>query len=115
RIAIFPASDTLRTAGVRVERSFANAIRGNLIYSRDPNALAIDLGPPGPTPNDAGDPDFGANDLQNSPDLYEATSDGAGTIISGNLSTSPLGTFALDFYSTPTCPAQGLGEARAYL
>lgn len=46
------------------------------------NALAIDLGDDGPTPNDPGDADSGPNRLQNFPDLGAVVLSDAGTTLS---------------------------------
>ncbi len=59
------------------------AIRGNEIYSN--GSLGIDLAGDGPTPNDAGDPDSGENDLQNFPDIVSAILSGTNLVISYNV------------------------------
>jgi GEVED domain/Right handed beta helix region len=51
--------------------------------------------------NDPGDADTGANDLQNSPAITQATVIPAGTRIRGTLGSTPASTFALDFYFMP--------------
>jgi beta-propeller repeat-containing protein/BACON domain-containing protein/all-beta uncharacterized protein/S-layer family protein len=81
-------------------------MRSNLIYS---NAiLGIDLGPAGVTPNDARDPDTGANILQNFPALTSATtasSPGATATIRilGNLNSTPNTDFFVQFFSMADC------------
>jgi CSLREA domain-containing protein len=76
--------------GVRVfDGSTGNAILGNAIFSN--NGLGIDLGPSGITPNDPGDPDAGANNLQNFPDLTLAAIDAGGDLaIQYRVDSEPL-------------------------
>ncbi|HET8948840.1 MAG TPA: hypothetical protein VFQ07_17815 [Candidatus Polarisedimenticolia bacterium] len=77
------------------------------------NALsALDLAPSGPTPNDAGDPDAGANDLQNYPVLQAATCAGG---ITGLLDSTPGASFTLEFYNSPACHPSGFGEGETSL
>jgi hypothetical protein len=83
-----------------------NAIRGNSIH--DNGALGLDLlGAGGPSANDPGDPDTGANNLQNFPIIQSVEHlgpTGAGsTRIVGKFNSVPATTFELDFYSNPAC------------
>ncbi len=65
--------------GVGVHSGTGNAILGNAISS---NALlGIDLGNDGVTPNDPGDADTGANNLQNFPDITSVKIDGNGDLL----------------------------------
>src|SRR5262249_34664587 len=52
-------------AGIAADSGTGNLFRSNSIFSNA--GLGIDLGADGVTPNDPGDPDGGANDLQNFP------------------------------------------------
>jgi hypothetical protein len=73
-----------------------NLILGNLIML---NGLqGIDLGGDGPTQNDTGDGDTGANNLQNYPVLASATSGPAGTTVSGTISTTPNTDLKIEFH-----------------
>ncbi len=75
--AVAPASETIDSGNeiafnsgdgvVMLGGSSSATIRGNLIH--DNGGEAIDLGSDGPTPNDFGDDDTGANDLQNFPEF----------------------------------------------
>jgi hypothetical protein len=88
------------------------AISGNSIFAN--GGLGIDLsgnGPDGVTPNDAGDPDSGSNNLQNFPVLTLAAS-GSSTTITGTLNSTPSTTFRIEFFASdaadPTGPVKGV-------
>ena len=57
--------------GVVVPNGQGNRITGNSIYNN--SSIGIDLGPGGTNGNDLGDVDTGANNLQNSPELFDVT------------------------------------------
>jgi hypothetical protein len=78
-----------------------NAIRGNPIFFN--GSIGIDNDPAGVTPNDAGDGDTGANELQNFP--FIASVDYGTTTLTahGILKSTPNVTFDLDFYESPSC------------
>ena len=86
-------------------------IRGNSIHSN--RTQGIDLGNPsrGPTLNDAGDGDAGANELQNFPSNMSTTP----TSVSGTLNSAASTLFDLDFYASPACSPGGFGEGKTYL
>ena len=93
--------------GVNVVLGTGNAIRGNSIHSNgDPRVgLGINLGRDGMTPNDTGDPDSGANNLQNFPvitNVMLATGD-----VTGTINSTPSTALTLDFYSNPEDRNQG--------
>ncbi len=102
-------------AGVRIRNgSTNNAILGNSIFSN--GALGIDLGTYGVTANDPGDPDLGANMLQNFPLLTQAVSGSlSGVGVRGTLNGQPGRTFLLQFFSSPSCDGTGNGEGQLYL
>src|SRR5205085_8042449 len=79
---------------------YSNAILGNSIFG---NArLGIDLvnaqGAWGVTPNDTGDADTGANNLQNFPVLQSATTGGGVVKVRGTLNSTPRKTFRIEFF-----------------
>ena len=96
--------------GVYVAGGTQNTIRGNQIFSND--ALGIDLGPAGVTPNDNGDADTGANNLQNYPSLGSASvsANGQNVTFGGTFNSNPNGTFAVDFYTSSSCDNSNFGE-----
>ena len=65
-------------------------IRGNTIFSN--GSLGIDLGGLGLQPNDACDPDTGANGLQNYPVLTSVTQSGPGTLVASASRATPRAT-----------------------
>jgi CSLREA domain-containing protein len=98
--------------GVFVGAGTGNRILGNSIHSNNGNipALGIDLAPSGVTPNDAGDSDSGANDLQNFPVLGSATANGGVINIQGTLNSTPNTQFTIQLYSNSSCDPSGNGE-----
>ncbi len=90
--------------------SESDSILSNSIFSN--GGLGIDLDSDGVTPNDTGDPDTGANNLQNYPVLTSAkVSRKKGTTVTGTLNSTASTTFTLQFFSTPS----GNGEGKKYL
>jgi CSLREA domain-containing protein len=102
--------------GVQLNSGTGNLIRANSIHDNGTTAnhLGIDLGVDGVTPNDGGDGDTGANDLQNFPLVTGA--DPTTQMISGTLnSTASTSGYTVDFYKNATCDASGNGEGRTYI
>jgi len=98
-------------AGVSVEAGTGNAILSNSIYAN--GGLGIDLFPSGVTANDPGDPDAGANNLQNFPSVGLVTSLCAFfcfTRIPVTLDSTPSTQYRLEFFSNPACDPSGNGE-----
>jgi hypothetical protein len=91
-------------------------IRGNSIHSNGSfvspfnSSMGIDLGPPGPNPNDAGDADMGTNHLQNFPIITSVTAGASSTNVKGSLNSSASRQFNLDFYRNRACDPSGHGE-----
>src|SRR5262249_33721599 len=101
-------------AGVLVQSGSGNSVLSNSIFSN--SGLGIDLSPAGITPNDAGDPDVGANNLQNFPVLTVAGSaSGGGSNIQGTLNSTPSSAFAVQFFTNASCDPTGSGEGQSFL
>lgn len=75
-------------------------ILGNAIYDNELGNL--DLGDEGETPNDAGDADIGANNLQNHPLLASAISGATGTTVLGSLQSTTGTSFRIEFFANQT-------------
>jgi hypothetical protein len=98
--------------GVAIFSGIGNAVRRNSIYS---NAqLGIDIGPNGVTPNDPGDTDVTANNLQNFPVLTAVTR-GIVTKIQGTLNSTPNTQFTVEFFSNVECDSSGFGEGQNFI
>lgn len=100
--------------GVLVSAGTNNGVRMNSVHSNV--GLGIDLGTSGIQPNDNGDPDSGANQLQNYPILSAATNTGSSVTIVGSLNSRPSTTYALDFFANQL-PESGtnFSEGQFYL
>ena len=107
------------SAGVSVFVNSRNRITENTIFGN--GGLGIDLDedgintPDGVTPNDSGDGDSGANDLQNFPVLSSALVDSDSTTSQGSLDSIASQTYSLEFFSSPTCDESGNGEGQVFL
>jgi hypothetical protein len=100
--------------GVAVGLSDRNAILGNSIFAN--GRLGIDLfGNVGVTPNDTGDTDAGANNLQNFPVLRSVETNGSQTTIHGTLDSTPGGTFTVQFFANDMPDPSGQGEGQFLL
>ena len=89
-------------------------ILSNRIHSN--SDLGIDLGNDGVTPNDPGDIDTGANNLQNFPVVTSASSSaGSGTTIQGTLDSLASEDFALNLFANNSCDPSGHGEGEILL
>jgi hypothetical protein len=78
----------------------SNEMSRNSYFSN--GGLAIDLGDDGPTPNDAGDADGGANGLQNYPVITSVTPAAApasGVDVTGSIHTTPNTTVEIYLYA----------------
>ena len=94
--------------GITVVSSAQNTWRGNRIELN--GDLGIDLDDDGPTLNDIGDDDGGANEGQNYPLVFSAVPDGNNTLISGRLDAFPGQRFILEFFDNIACDASAYGE-----
>jgi Lectin C-type domain/Beta-propeller repeat len=98
--------------------SQGNSILGNSIFGN--GGLGIDLANgvfqgDGVTPNDLGDGDTGANNLQNHPVLTYATSNASNTNILGTFNSKPNNTLRLEFFANSTLDTSGYGEGQTFL
>lgn len=91
----------------------ANEFLANSIY--DNAGMGIDLYPPGVNPNDPQDPDDGPNHLQNFPNLSLAQTSGATLRVTGTLDSTPLSSFTLRVYVSPSCDSLGHGEGKFHV
>ncbi len=121
---IFIAADGVRTIGNAISGNTGDGVRifagtGNhLTQNRIENnsELGIDLGTNGVTPPDGlGDPDAGANNLQNQPVLTGATLGAASVTVTGTLQTTANVLLQVEFFLSTTCDASGSGEGSSYL
>ncbi len=87
-----------------------NLIAGNSIFAN--GDLGIDLDIDGVTPNDAGDTDTGANNLQNFPVI---TSISNGDTVEGTLNSMPNTEYTLEFFSNAACDPSGFGEGQTFV
>ncbi len=105
---------TVVNAGATGNTFSKNSIFGN-------TGLDIDLNNDGVTPNDAGDPDIGPNQLLNFPVIISATYIAPAPIYGGNLITGTVDvpnptTSQVEIYSTGTAPhPSGYGGGDTYL
>src|ERR1035437_8119003 len=99
--------------GIAVTGDVGNPISRNSIFSN--GGLGIHLGKHGVTPNDAGDPDTGPNNLQNFPVLTSALFGGGSTTIGGTLNSTANTAFRVEFFSNTTCDPSGHGEGQTFL
>lgn len=97
-----------------------NTISSNFIYSNA--GLGIDLGDDGVTPNDPGDGDSGANNLQNFPELDSARISKVNNgpkqrvEVEGVLISTPNTRFTIEFFSNVACDSSSLfGEGEVLL
>ncbi|RJP32059.1 MAG: hypothetical protein C4547_14415 [Phycisphaerales bacterium] len=88
-------------------------ISGNSIHSN--GRLGIELGGDGVTPNDPGDGDAGANDLQNFPIITAAEGGDGKTRVQGTLSSLPARTFSVELFASEACDPSGHGEGAEFL
>ncbi len=76
--------------------------------------LGIDLGLDGVTPNDLGDGDMGAGDLQNFPVITSAVTDMGVTTVMGTLNSGATSDYLILFYISPSCDGSGFGEGKVF-
>jgi CSLREA domain-containing protein len=91
--------------GNHISRNF---IHGNL-------RLGIDLGTAGVTPNDPGDGDTDANNLQNFPIITSVNTAGGSTTVNGTLGSAASSNYELEFFANHGCHVSGNGEGARFL
>ncbi|HEX9004445.1 MAG TPA: right-handed parallel beta-helix repeat-containing protein, partial [Blastocatellia bacterium] len=105
--------------GVEVGGSTAigNQIAGNAINGNGGRGVELqDAAPDGSvTPNDTGDGDTGANNLQNFPLLTSVTTSGGLSNFSGTLNSTANTTFRIEFFANALCDATGNGEGQFFI
>jgi titin len=94
--------------GISVVVGSGNAIRRNSLFSN--GRLGIDLGSDGVTPNDAGDADGGANQLQNFAILSQS-----GNMLVVSVSSAPSSTFTVELFTSAAADPSGFGEGGTFV
>ena len=113
------SDEVLESRGILVVRSGerGNTISGNSIHSN--LRLGIDLAGGGETayvtPNDLGDVDAGANQLQNFPVLTSIFRAGENVRLIGSLNSKPNGSYRIEFFANEAVHPGGFGEGQYYL
>ncbi len=107
-----PANSASARAGIYLDLTAGagNSIREGSIYNN--SGIGIDLGAVGSTANDAGDPDTGANNLQNFPVVVSALTSG---VITGTLNSTANSSFAVDLYRNDAADTAVASEARVFV
>jgi len=93
--------------------SNGNDILSNSIHSNV--LLGIDLDNDGVTPNDSGDADTGANNLQNFPTVTSVNSASGNTTINASLDSTASTSFIVQFFANNTPDSSGYGEGQTFL
>ena len=99
--------------GVFIEQGNGNGILSNIIHSN--SGLGIDLGTNGVTSNDDGDPDTGANGLQNFPVLTSVVTNGTDLTVAGTLNSTANTTFTLQYFANTAADPTGYGEGQDFI
>ena len=100
-------------AGVNILSGTGNQVSANSIF--DNGGLGIDLGDNGVTPNDSGDADTGANELQNYPVLTGATASFGSIQIQATLDSQPSTSFRLEFFASSPWDSYWIPEGQVLL
>ncbi len=94
--------------GIVISGGTGNRISSNRLS--DNGGMGIDLGNNGLTPNDVGDADTGANNLQNFPIITSAVNSGSNTTVNGTLNSRPNQYYHLEFFRNEMCSVSSYGE-----
>lgn len=102
-------------AGILIAAGTGNRILGNAIYQND--GLGIDLGGDGPTLNDAGDTDSGANNLQNYPEITTVSRSDGKVTVTGMYrgAPHPYPYHFVEIFADIAADPSGFGEGRYLL
>ncbi|WP_293129017.1 SdrD B-like domain-containing protein [Microcoleus sp. bin38.metabat.b11b12b14.051] len=92
-------------SGVNIIAGTGNRIQNNSIFANA--GIGIDLGNNGITANDAGDPDIGANLLQNFPVLTTANVGASNVTVAGTFNSIPSANYTLQFFANTPPGTQG--------
>ncbi len=98
---------------VQIFSGVRNAFLSNSVTNNA--GFGIDLSVDGPTANDPGDGDIGANNLQNHPILTAASIGATTTTVSGSLNSLANETFTLQFFANSSEDSPGIAEAQVLL
>lgn len=112
-VIAFNGAEGIRVSHQNLALTIDNTISHNLIFGND--KLPVDLGSDGVTANDAGDADYGDNNLQNYPDSMTAVRLGASMMLTGKLQSQANNTYQLEFYRSQTCNVLGHGDAQTFV
>jgi hypothetical protein len=96
-------------AGIAVTSGTANYFHSNLLINN--SGLAIDLGAAGHNTNDLFDADTGANNLQNSPSIVAASTNGITIELAGELRSQPNSHYRIQIFASATAHSSGTGQA----
>lgn len=95
--------------GVFAPNGVGNAVLGNSIFEN--TGMGINWSDDFVTPNDTGDPDGGANNLQNFPVPISVN----GSVLTASLNSTPNTTFRIEYFANHTCDPIGNGEGEFFL
>jgi hypothetical protein len=100
--------------GVSIRRNaiFANEFEGIDLLGADARGRPIKGGP---TANDRKDPDKGANNLQNFPELIDVTLEDGSTVTRGELDSHPKKPFTVEFFANARPDPTGKDTAQRFL
>jgi Domain of unknown function (DUF4347)/Cadherin-like/Right handed beta helix region len=96
-------------AGIAIPSGVANHLRDNLLSSN--GGLAIDLGTAGQNINDPLDSDTGANNLQNSPSIVAASTNGTTIELAGELRSQANSHYRIQIFASAVAHTSGTGQA----
>ncbi|MCA9900697.1 MAG: CSLREA domain-containing protein [Ardenticatenaceae bacterium] len=99
--------------GILVAAGSGSSFSQNVLSGN--SGLGIDLGGDGPTPNDKGDLDEGANGRQNTPVLIRAVPTDGELLVEGILNSRPNSSYQIELYASESCHASGFGEGESWL